>query len=79
MSKHDTDDFKYNIPDNTKYNENFDEEEEVHMTYDDELSWDNASYESEGEEDTQNKNDAFPSRNKKSFKRTSYQKPGIEK
>jgi len=75
MSKHDTDDFKYNIPDNSNYDNNFNEEEEVHMTYDDEFSWDNASYESEGEEDTTNKKDAFSNR-KKSFRRPTYQKTG---
>jgi hypothetical protein len=71
MSKHDTDDFKYNIPDNMNYNnDSFNEEEEVHMTYDDELSWENASYESEGEEETENKKDSFLNKRKS---RPSYQ------
>lgn len=71
MSKHETDDFKYNIPDNKNYNnDSFNEEEEVHMTYDDELSWENASYESEGEEETENKKDSFLNRRKS---RHSYQ------
>lgn len=76
MNNHNTDDFKYNIPDNKKYNQNFEEEEEVQMTYDDEISWDNASYESEGEEDSSNKKDRFSLRNRRSYKRTSYQKTG---
>jgi hypothetical protein len=64
MSKHDTDDFKYNIPDNKNYNNDSFNEEEVHMTYDDELSWENASYESEGEEETENKKDSFLNKRK---------------
>lgn len=77
MSKRDStnvDDFKYNIPHDSK--QNFEENEgEVHMTYeDDEFSWDDASYESD-EENTQDRKESFLSK-KKSFKKNSFKNSG---
>ena len=70
MSKHIIENFKYKIPENSKYNEIDNYEEEVHMTYKDEISWYDVSEDSEGDNETQNKRDIFNNRNKTSQKTT---------
>lgn len=68
--------FKYEITQKNDQNKNFEEDEEIQMTYeDDEFSWNDISEESEDEVEPQNKNDYTQNRNiRRSYKKFSYQK-----
>ncbi len=77
MNKNDSDNFKYDIPENEKYNDgdDYEGEEEVQLEYDDEINWNDVSEESEGEENSSHKKkDDFQNyKNRASFKK-SYKK-----